>query len=182
MDILTASLLLLCLLTFVLLFFKMAYSFSSSEEPAERKKANAPQKSTMYDRTHVPGLKAVALDVNGVQYRNSNGSNRQSIIKRLKVLDNLKLLRDEGNEHDVNAVSVVSDHGQIGYISRKESFDVSNMLIAEVIKDCFVYELPTYDEVSGVKLCMMVDNETWQKVKVDKPQKPPIREIVVKGA
>ena len=55
----------------------------------------------------------------GVSHENSDGTSRQSVIKRCRPGDVLRLVREPNNPHDANAVKVLRRNGeQLGYLPR----------------------------------------------------------------
>jgi HIRAN domain len=54
--------------------------------------------------------------VAGVTFPNTDGSNRQEIIRALKIGDRVALRREFTNEYDRNAIAVVAEAGQVGYV------------------------------------------------------------------
>ena len=56
--------------------------------------------------------------VAGVTHKNSDGTERQKIIKKCKTGENLLLIREPNNPYDKSAISVHRESGeQIGYIA-----------------------------------------------------------------
>jgi len=54
----------------------------------------------------------------GVTHDNDDGSSRQRFIRKLRVGQRLKLIRDPGNGYDRNAIAVFDRRRQLGYLSR----------------------------------------------------------------
>jgi len=61
----------------------------------------------------------------GVTYDNQDGTNRQDIIAELTENSPIKLVRDYANLHDPNAIFVVSDKGQLGFISKERASQIA---------------------------------------------------------
>lgn len=67
----------------------------------------------------------------GVTHRNSDGTDRQRLLKKCKRRERLVLVRETNNPHDSNAVKVCrSNGGQLGYLSR----DVANQIAERLDK------------------------------------------------
>ncbi|MEO9964846.1 MAG: HIRAN domain-containing protein [Reichenbachiella sp.] len=82
------------------------------------------------------------IEVAGVTYDNEDGSSRQSIINRLNEGDNISLKKEPHNEHDENAVAVLSGKKRIGYIPKSLNKQVINLInhhriISIVISEIF---------------------------------------------
>ncbi|NNC71599.1 MAG: hypothetical protein HKN78_01845 [Sphingomonadaceae bacterium] len=69
------------------------------------------------------------FDVKGEAQANSDGTNRQEIIAGLEPGDILALEREPTNEHDPNAVKVVTRSGEcVGYVERSVAQDIAASL------------------------------------------------------
>jgi hypothetical protein len=51
-----------------------------------------------------------------VTFQNRDGGARQAILRVCKVGQRVTLRREWGNEHDLNAIMVRTEEGQIGYV------------------------------------------------------------------
>ena len=95
-------------------------------------------KSSQHTRTLVEARAPNKIAVAGVEYtlglagesfRNEDGTERQSIIRRCKVGESLKLFRDHDNPHDPNAVAVLRETGdQLGFIKKKDAGWVAKLI------------------------------------------------------
>lgn len=61
----------------------------------------------------------VIFKVVGVSFKNENGTSRQEIISKLTKSSDIILVREPNNPYDINAVAVVADGQQIGYVSKQ---------------------------------------------------------------
>ena len=66
----------------------------------------------------------------GESYRNSDGTPRQRIIRRLSSGDPLRLVREPDNRHDPDAVAVHARGGQVGYVARDQCGWVAEIIDA----------------------------------------------------
>lgn len=66
-------------------------------------------------------IKNVELRVVGVTFRNDDGSSRRDIITNMTIESPIFIEREPDNVHDANAIKVLTDGGQIGYIGRDYS-------------------------------------------------------------
>ena len=67
----------------------------------------------------------------GVTYDNQDGTSRQDIIAGLSENSPIKLARDYANLYDPNAILVVSDKGQLGFISKERAGQIAARMDAE---------------------------------------------------
>lgn len=66
-------------------------------------------------------IKNVELKVVGVTFSNEDGTKRKDIIVGMKLESPIMLEREPSNKYDTNAVKVLTDGGQIGYIGKDYS-------------------------------------------------------------
>lgn len=66
-------------------------------------------------------IKNVELKVVGVTFKNDDGSSRKDIIVNMTDESPVMLEREPTNKYDVNAIKVLTDGGQIGYIGKDYS-------------------------------------------------------------
>lgn len=98
-------------------------------------------------------IKNVDLKVVGVTFRNDDGSSRKDIILNMTQESPVSLEREPDNKHDVNAIKVITDGGQIGYIGKDYSailapyMDQGRQFIASV-KSCGEYKNRPYCEIT----------------------------------
>lgn len=74
------------------------------------------------------GRDKVTIRVVGEGYANSDGSSRQKAVSRARVGASLQMAREPQNKWDANAIKVVSDLGQIGYVPREVAEALSPVL------------------------------------------------------
>jgi hypothetical protein len=80
--------------------------------------------------------------VAGVSHRNDDGTQRQRIIKRCQVHEQLVLEHDPRNRHDPNAVRVCRLHGeQLGFLKADLAPDVVNRLARGFTITAFIVNL-----------------------------------------
>ena len=73
--------------------------------------------------------KTIITKVAGVTQSNPDGTERQDIIKELKMGENILLVRDYENEHDLYATQVQTESGQvIGWVPRQRTPEVGAWL------------------------------------------------------
>lgn len=64
-------------------------------------------------------IENVTLKVAGVTFKNDDGSSRRDIIvNELRAGDKVFIERESDNQFDVNAIKVMTEYGQIGYIGK----------------------------------------------------------------
>jgi hypothetical protein len=98
------------------------------------------------------GFKHFFTQVAGVKHENADGSSRQDIIALLNVFDVLKLEAEPDNEHDPNAVMVLTeDREQIGYLPREYAFHAARELAEGWAVNAFVVALLEDEEDDGVR-------------------------------
>lgn len=76
-----------------------------------------------------------------VYKKNSNGSKRQSYIRRLKTGDLIRLYRDPNNAEDPNAIKVHSKKGQIGFIKAFRAQELAPQMDRGYLTECTVKQL-----------------------------------------
>lgn len=63
------------------------------------------------------GVRHFHTKVAGVSYQNENGTSRQAIARRCAAWEKLKLVHDDENPHDSNAIQVLRENGQqLGFL------------------------------------------------------------------
>ena len=75
-------------------------------------------------------IKNVKLKVVGVTFTNEDGVSRQSIIKKLAQCDTITIRREPTNRYDTNAIMVLTDKGQVGYIGKDYASILAPMMDA----------------------------------------------------
>lgn len=78
-------------------------------------------KSNLPDKQHQEINSAIGwqtVQVAGVSYSNSNGTSRQVSIRKWPTTEKIWLERDVMNVHDRNAIKVVTEYGQLGFLPR----------------------------------------------------------------
>lgn len=66
-------------------------------------------------------LKNIELKVVGVTFKNDDGSSRKDLILAMTDQSPVMLEREPNNKYDPNAIKVLTDGGQIGYIGKDYS-------------------------------------------------------------
>jgi hypothetical protein len=66
-----------------------------------------------------PKIMNVDLKVVGVTFSNEDGSSRKAIILEMKGNEVIDLVREPENKYDANAIKVLADNRQIGYIGKE---------------------------------------------------------------
>lgn len=96
----------------------------------------------------------VDLKVVGVTFPNEDGSSRRDIILEMRGDEPIELVREPNNQYDANAIKVLADGKQIGYIGRDYASIIAPMMdnntaqfVAE-IKDCGEYKKRPYCEIT----------------------------------
>lgn len=103
-------------------------------------------------------IKNVDLKVVGVTFKNEDGTSRGDIIRELSerfkgMHPNVLLEREYDNKFDKNAIKVIVDEKQIGYIGKDyaqilaEFMDAGRKFTANV-KDCGIYKNRPYCEIT----------------------------------
>lgn len=64
-------------------------------------------------------IQDVIFKVVGVSFKNENGTSRQEIISKMTKESNVVLVREPNNKYDINAVAVIADGQQIGYVGKQ---------------------------------------------------------------
>jgi hypothetical protein len=73
--------------------------------------------------------KQIKTNIAGVTYKNQDGTDRQTLLKKIKKGDLLFLERESDNKYDVNAIKVLNKKGQqLGYIKSELAEDLSAYL------------------------------------------------------
>ena len=75
-------------------------------------------------------IKNVKLKVVGVTFTNEDGVSRQSIIRELAQCDTITIRREPTNRYDTNAIMVLTDKGQVGYIGKDYASILAPMMDA----------------------------------------------------
>ncbi len=87
-------------------------------------------------------LKPFYSKVAGVSHKNNDGSSRQKILKKCRVGDSLKLVREPRNKFDKNAVKVLTEDGkQIGYLNKHVAAEIAPRLDKGSQVDCVITDL-----------------------------------------
>jgi hypothetical protein len=90
------------------------------QEPSTRPVPHARSSEAWWDEQY---------EVVGEAQRNSDGSNRQDIIRRCKAGEPIHLRREPRNAHDRNAVAIYTNQGkQIGYLDRSDAVHVATWM------------------------------------------------------
>jgi hypothetical protein len=76
------------------------------------------QRALHLSRPQESALTWQMVRVAGVSYSNSDGVSRQDCIRQWSPGDKVWLERDLNNIHDANAVRVMTEHGQLGFLPR----------------------------------------------------------------
>ena len=103
-------------------------------------------------------IKNVDLKVVGVTFKNEDGTSRGDIIRELSerfkgMHPDVLLEREYDNKFDKNAIKVIADGKQIGYIGKDyaqilaEFMDAGRKFTANV-KDCGTYKNRPYCEIT----------------------------------
>lgn len=76
--------------------------------------------SSLKNNNYFPiGFIDTPIRVKGVSYSNPDGTSRQNIIEHAKVNSHVFLIRDLNNQHDPNAIKVITKDGCIGFIPKE---------------------------------------------------------------
>lgn len=91
----------------------------------------------------MPGIfRPIHTKVVGVSRTNDDGTSRQDILAGCEEGDQLILERDEYNEHDENAIKVLTYDGeQIGYIKRELAAEIAPLMGAGIEFNCEIEEI-----------------------------------------
>lgn len=87
-------------------------------------------------------LQNVELKVVGVTFKNDDGSSRKDLIFNMCDQSPIMLEREPNNKYDPNAIKVITDGGQIGYIGKDysailaEYMDAGRQFTAKVKPKC----------------------------------------------
>lgn len=65
------------------------------------------------------------LSLVGARYTNRDGTSRQMVLHDLKKWAVVNVVREKDNPEDPNALAVISEKGQIGYIARERAAKLS---------------------------------------------------------
>ncbi len=80
--------------------------------------------------------------IRGVTHKNPDGTSRQQLLKRCKVGQPLKLVREHDNPFDENAVRVLTMKGkQLGYLGGEAAEEIAPRLDAGGRVDCEISDL-----------------------------------------
>lgn len=93
--------------------------------------------------------------VSGSQFESKNGVPRESYIEDMHPYENLDLQLEEDNEFDENAVLVLYDGNDIGYIPKRFSAKVSNYLKGGYEVEAFVKK--TYKKEQHINCVMIIE-------------------------
>jgi hypothetical protein len=85
-----------------------------------------------------PSSLTIRYAVAGESHKNADGSDRQKIIRRCRVGDPVTLQREPDNPFGSHTVAVLTRHGQIGYISTKDSKLVAQRLDSGEMPECAI--------------------------------------------
>lgn len=101
-------------------------------------------------------LKNVKLKAVGVTFRNEDGSSRQELISKLDENAALFLVREPENQHDKNAIKVMTLFGQVGYIGKDYA-----AILAEMMDGGrkFTATVAKVDEYNGINYLHILINE-----------------------
>lgn len=87
-------------------------------------------------------FKCFHTKVVGVTAKNDDGTSRQDILSDCSVGEELYLERDQYDEHDANAIEVLTtDYQTLGYLKRKVAADMAPLMDAGVEFTCRISEL-----------------------------------------
>ena len=103
-------------------------------------------------------IKNVSLKVVGVTFTNEDtGEKRSEIIRELMNKDktniDVQLVREPSNKYDINAIKVVADNKQIGYIGKEYASILAPMMdeyeeFSAAVKDIGEYKNRPYCEIT----------------------------------
>lgn len=103
-------------------------------------------------RKNMPKIANVTLKVVGVSFDNSDGRNRQNIIKDMTTNSAVFLNREPQNQYDINAIAVMTIDGQIGYISKDYSSILAPMMDKGTKFEAKVNEVNEYKNTHYVSI------------------------------
>lgn len=89
-------------------------------------------------------IQNVVLKAVGVTFANNDGTERQDVIKQLNKGDNIVLVREPNNSYDPNAVKVITEYGQAGYIGKDYAAIISSMIAEGRVFEVSVNDVGTY--------------------------------------
>lgn len=101
-------------------------------------------------------IQNVVLKVVGVTFKNDDGTSRSNIITEMAYDEsssvNLKLEREPHNQYDTNAVKVIAEGGQIGYIGKDYASIIASMMdqgtqFIVTVEDCGEYKGRPYCQI-----------------------------------
>ncbi len=94
-------------------------------------------------------LKPFLNIVAGVGYKNSDGTDRQKILKKCKIGEKL-ILTHEPIPQDENAVKVCRENGeQIGWLTKSMAMDIAHRLDRGSRVDASIYEIKKSEYLRG---------------------------------
>lgn len=100
-------------------------------------------------------IKNVDLKVTGVTFKNEDGTSRGDIIREMsKNPDNtITLEREPNNQFDANAIKVLANNKQIGYIGKDYTSILAGMIdsgrkFTAKVKSCGEYKNRPYCEIT----------------------------------
>ncbi len=68
------------------------------------------------------------LSVVGARHENRDGTSRQDAFSKLKKWAVVHAVREPSNPYDSNAIAIISEHGQIGYLASEEALKISQKI------------------------------------------------------
>ena len=89
-------------------------------------------------------IKNVKLKVVGVTFTNEDGVSRQQIISELTQGEQVIIRREPTNKFDTNAIMILSNNGQIGYIGKDYATILAPMMDAGTQFDAKVADVGEY--------------------------------------
>jgi hypothetical protein len=128
------------LLALVVLGLVFLFVFLKSQS-SKQKNGGSPGKPEPKLKQDMKRMSLYSEEVVGVYKKNSNGSRRQSYIRRLKAGDPIQLYRDPNNSEDPNAIKVHSKKGQIGFIKAFRAQELAPQMDRGYMTECSVKEL-----------------------------------------
>lgn len=73
-------------------------------------------------------LRVINTKVAGVSYKNSDGTARQWLLRDVRAGNTVTLVRDKSNKFDKNAIKVMINGPQIGWIKKELAGDLAAMM------------------------------------------------------
>jgi hypothetical protein len=84
------------------------------------------------------------LKVTGVSFPNLDGSSRQEILGNMSDNASISLVREPENEYDPNAIMVMADKKQVGYVSKEENIMIAPLMDSGALFEAEVWEKSQY--------------------------------------